>query len=148
MHIDIYSEKQRCFNLFFLLTCLFHDSFKWCFHFHQKLGTHLLKLAPDKSEHHNHNIAIHSQNYWTHTERRSPNAEYNPLENQTWMKTNRDVRYMIISFLIVLYESTHLLWHYLFILPETSMSFMKHSMLSGSSEELALMSFFSFSHSW
>lgn len=37
---------------------------------------------------------------------------------------------------------------YLFIFPETSMSFMKHSMLSGRSEELALMSFFSFSHSW
>lgn len=37
---------------------------------------------------------------------------------------------------------------YLFIFPVTSMSFMKHSMLRGRSEELALMSFFSFSHSW
>lgn len=37
---------------------------------------------------------------------------------------------------------------YLFIFPVTSMSFMKHSILSGRSEELALMSFFSFSHSW
>lgn len=37
---------------------------------------------------------------------------------------------------------------YLFIFPVTSMSFMKHSILSGKSDELALMSFFSFSHSW
>lgn len=37
---------------------------------------------------------------------------------------------------------------YLFIFPETSMSFMKHSILSGRSDELALMSFFNFSHSW
>jgi len=38
--------------------------------------------------------------------------------------------------------------HYLFIVPETSMSFMKHSMFIGRSEALALISFFSFSHSW
>lgn len=50
-------------------------------------------------------------------------------------------RWLII--LIYLNESTHL-----FSLLDTSMSFMKHSMLSGRSEELALMSFLSFSHSW
>ena len=37
---------------------------------------------------------------------------------------------------------------HLFIVPVTSTSFMKHSMLSGRSEQLALISFFSFSHSW
>lgn len=38
---------------------------------------------------------------------------------------------------------THLL-----IFPETSLSFMKHSMLRGRSVLLELISFFSFSHSW
>lgn len=37
---------------------------------------------------------------------------------------------------------------HLFSFPLTSMSFMKHSILSGRSEELALISFLSFSHSW
>lgn len=36
---------------------------------------------------------------------------------------------------------------YLFILLETSRSFMKHSMLSGRSDAFALISFLSFSHS-
>lgn len=43
----------------------------------------------------------------------------------------------------ILILGTHLL-----SLLETSMSFMKHSMLSGMSEEFALISFLSFSHSW
>lgn len=41
----------------------------------------------------------------------------------------------------------HLYFAHLLSLLETSMSFMKHSMPSGRSEELALISFFNFSHS-
>lgn len=37
---------------------------------------------------------------------------------------------------------------YLFIFPETSLSFMKHSIFSGMSVLLELISFFNFSHSW
>lgn len=37
---------------------------------------------------------------------------------------------------------------HLFIFPETSLSFMKHSMFSGRSVLLELISFFNFSHSW
>lgn len=44
-------------------------------------------------------------------------------------------------------QQKHSLAH-LFILLDTSRSSMKHSMLSGRSEALALINFLSFSHSW
>lgn len=62
-------------------------------------------------------------------------------------KTRQEIHLDVIRWHIISGKNVRLSF-YLLSLLDTSMSFMKHSMLSGRSEEFALISFFSFSHSW
>lgn len=109
------------------LTGMFQQTLQWRLYSGQNISTHLFKLTPGVRE----KVEITST-LWANFKIKD---KIRPCRKMKIILRKKN-------------SMSEILLADLFSFAETSMSFMKHSMFRGRSEELALINFFSFSHSW